>query len=82
MLDVILYGYDSKGRLTLEERPFHSRTGLAHFFASVQSIPWKWAEVTVITREGIRRVARYSADDLRVMVEGSGSGSGSAPTPN
>jgi hypothetical protein len=78
MLDVILYRYDRRGRLRLRERTFHSMLGLAHFFASRRSLPWEWAEVTITTNDGIRRNARYSADDLRAIIEGSGSG----PSPN
>jgi hypothetical protein len=68
MLDVILYGHDKRGLLTLREKSFASLRELAAFFRSDPSSGWKWAEVQVSAEPGRPRVMHYSADCLRSMV--------------
>jgi hypothetical protein len=65
MLDVILCGHDHLGCLTLREQAFDSFGDLCLFFGSVESLPWKWAEVT-----GNRGTRHYSAAFLRWRVPG------------
>ncbi len=69
MLDVVLYRHDRHGRLVARERRFRSLRSLSHFFGSEKSIPWEWAEVTQIDRDGKSRVVRYSAEDLRMPLD-------------
>ena len=70
MLDVVLYGYDRRGRFHLREQDFFSLRGLAHFFASSRSAAWEWAEVTTVRSDGVSRVVRYSREDLMAIIEG------------
>jgi hypothetical protein len=68
MLDVILYGYDAKGHLTLQERRFQSLRELSSFFSSPKATRWQWAEVEISAADGQPKVIHYSADSLRAMI--------------
>jgi hypothetical protein len=68
MLDVVLYGFDGRGLLTLQEQPFASLQELATFFASPDSSRWQWAEVEISAEPGHRQIVHYSADALRGMI--------------
>jgi hypothetical protein len=68
MLDVVLYGYDGRRLLTLQERSFESLQELASFFHSPGASRWKWAEVEISTDPDRREIIHYSADALRGMI--------------
>jgi hypothetical protein len=68
MLDVILYGYDAQGRLTLQERCFASLRELSSYFSSPKATRWQWAELEISAEDGQTQVVHYSADALRGMI--------------
>ncbi len=68
-LDVVLYRHDHHGRLVALGRKFRSLRSLTHFFGAEKSIPWEWAEVSQIDRDGKSRVVRYSGEDLRTPLD-------------
>jgi hypothetical protein len=70
MLDVLLYTHDQRGCLTLREEAFDTFDDLCLFFASMESRPWEWAEVTGLGVDGRIRTSRYSATFLRWRVPG------------
>jgi hypothetical protein len=68
MLDVVLYGYDGRGRLTLQEKSFANLNDLARYFDSPNGARWKWAEVDISTDPDQPQIVHYSASALRGMV--------------
>ncbi len=73
MLDVVLYGYDHFGLLTLRERTFRSLRELArHFLSTDDGTHWQWAEVEVLEVSGGTRVIKYTPDRLLELVSDPG----------
>jgi hypothetical protein len=68
MLDVVLYGHDACGLLTLRERSFANLRELATFLATPDGSDWEWAEVENAGVPDSRQIVHYSADSLRNMI--------------
>jgi hypothetical protein len=68
MIDVILYGKDQRGRLTLQERSFGDLRELSSFLFSPKAARWEWAEIEHPTQSGRTRTVQYTTDALRELV--------------
>jgi hypothetical protein len=68
MIDVILYGKDAKGRLTLRECRFGCLRELSSYLSSPKAARWEWAEIETSTEPGQKQIVHYTADSLRKLV--------------
>jgi hypothetical protein len=81
MLDVVLYGHDRQGLLILKERRFRSMKALAAFFRTPKASHWEWAEVDISADHNHSQMVKYTADELRSIVDDldAEAGNGQAP---
>ena len=67
MIDAVIYGYDGRGRLILEERAFAELLDLAWYMCTPEAARWQWAEVVDLTVVGTPQLLSYPAGTLRAM---------------